>query len=268
MAKVGKNEFKSVKLRLIDPPRDITRMEISDSEIAELAQSIEEKGLLQPILLNEDGERYEIVAGHRRFLAVKSLNRGAILAKIVRMDPEQVGLARAVENLQRANLTPVEEGIIYTNLALAHGMSNDEIAKRMGKSAGVVRRRQDILTMPDYLQQFIHHKAISLSVAEELMSCSDKAHRQYLAEMAAEHGVTKEVARMWVSDWRKTLRGSKEAGGGGGLERSVMEPEIIYRPCDVCKGPVDINEMREMRMCTDCHENLTNAMKRRSKNET
>jgi len=264
LVKTRQNRFKQLLLSEIDPPGDIVRMEIRVEEIEELARSIEEQGLLQPIVVNDTGGRFEIIAGHRRFLAVRWLKRKTILSKIVTMDPEAVSLARASENLQRRDLTPFEEGVIYTNLALQHKMTIEDIGRRMGKSPGVVRRRQDILTMPESMQRAIHMKKISLSVAEELQGCSEKGHREYLIEMAIEHGVTKEVARMWVSDWKKSLRGGPDAGGEGDHLRGVMEPEIIYRPCDACKGPVDINVMHELRMCPECHKRIIEAIKESS----
>ena len=261
MEKTSRNRFQAVKLSLIDRPKDIVRMDIDEVEIGELARSIEEQGLLQPIVINEDGERFEIVAGDRRFLAVRSLKHKTILAKIVKMDKAAVALARATENLQRKDLTPFEEGVIYTNLRMGFNMKLDEISRRVGKSAAVVKRRMDILRMPEVIQRAIHGKRVSLTVAEELMACGDEGHREYLLEMAVEHGVTKEVARLWVNDWKKGLRGKEGAGDQGGGLGIATEPEKIYRPCDACHGPVDLNVIKELRMCPDCFGRIVKALK-------
>ncbi len=260
MAAQKREVFRKLEMREIDPPGDVTRMEITTEDIQELASSIEEQGLLQPILVNKSGDRYEIVAGDRRFRAHKMLKRTKIMCKIVDVDPETVALQRAMENLQRKNLTPLEEGVIYINLNVSHGLSIDEIAKRSGLSPGVVRRRMDILEMPDNLQRAIHEKKVNSTVAEELMLCGDPGHRDYLIQMAVDHGVTRDVVRMWVADWRKKLRGTQNAGDNGGGVRTIMEPEIIYRPCDACKGPVDLAVVKELRMCPDCYENIVRAL--------
>lgn len=260
MAYAKREVFRKLEIKQIDPPGDITRMEITDVDIAELASSIEEQGLLQPILVNKAGDRFEIVAGHRRYLAHKLLKRARIMCKVVDIDPETVALQRAMENLQRKDLSPLEEGVIYFNLNTAHGLSIDNIAKRSGLSAGVVRRRMDILNMPELLQKAVHEKKVNATVAEELMMCGDPGHRDYLIQMASEHGVTRDVVRLWVSDWKKGLRAGKSASEGGGGVRSILEPEIIYRACDVCKGPVDLAAVRELRMCPGCYRNIKNAL--------
>lgn len=261
LEKSSQNRSKQVKLTLIDPPGDIVRMDIDEGEIIELARSIEEQGLLQPIVVNENRERYEIVAGHRRFLAVQSLKGKTIEAKVVKMDKGAVALARATENLQRRDLTPLEEGVIYWNLKKGFEMDLDEISRRMGKSPAVIKRRMDILRMPAVMQKAIHAKTVSLTVCEELMSCGDAAHREYLLVMAIEHGVTKDVARMWVQDWKKSLRIPTDAGIEGRGPGIATEAEIIYRPCDACKGPVDLNAIRELRMCPECYGRIVEALK-------
>ncbi len=260
MAYPKKEVFRKLEIKDIDPPGDVTRMEITDHDILELANSIAEQGLLQPILVNKSGDRFEIVAGHRRLLAHKQLKLNRIMCKVVDIDPETVALQRAMENLQRKNLTAFEEGVIYVNLNSAHGLSIDEIAKRSGLSAGVVRRRMDILAMPDNLQRAVHEKKVNATVAEELMLCGDLGHRDYLIQMAADHGVTRDVVRLWVSDWKKKCRVKLNAGDPGGGVRTIMEPEIIYRPCDACKGPVDLSLVKELRMCPDCYEKVSRAL--------
>jgi len=260
LVKMAASEFKDVEVGLIDPPGDVVRVEIAEFEIRELAESIKEQGLLQPIVLNTNGKRFEIIAGHRRFLAVQVLGWKKIMAKVVKMAAGKVALARATENIQRHDLTAFEEGMIYQDLEDKHKMNIDQIAKRMGKSAGVVKRRMEILKMPESLRRAIHQRTLSLTVAEELQGCLDEAHREYLTEMAIEHGVTKEVARMLVQDWRKTLRTDSVAGIGGGLDRNLAPPEVIYRPCDACHGPVDLSEGMELRLCQECGAAIKKAL--------
>jgi len=262
------NEFTEIKVELIDRPETGVRLSIDPAEVDELAQSIRQQGLLQPIVLNKKKGRYEIVAGDRRFLAVQALRRKTISARIVEMSELEVDLARGAENLQRRDLTPYEEGHIYVNLSVKHNMTNDQIGKKMGKSPGVVKRRMDILGMPDSFQRAIHLGKVSVSVAEELLGCSDSAHREYLIEMAIEHGITKEVGRMWVQDWKKGLRRSAEDGGNGGSRKSVMEPEIFYRSCDACRGAVDLNKVQEFRVCPECYKLIADAILKAGPNDT
>lgn len=247
-----RESFRKVKINLIDRPTDVARLDIDQSEIEELACSIGEQGLLQPIVINKVGNRFEVVAGDRRLMAVKTLHHKMIMARVVEMGKKEVALARATENLQRKNLTPVEEAMQYQGMFKKLKLSLEEIGKKVGKSPGVVKRRMDVLRMPESFKIALHAKKISMTVAEELWSCQDAAHREYLLEMGIEHGITRTVARMWVDDYNKELRNKLEFGGEGRGKGSVMEKEIIYRSCDLCREPVDLSKVEEIRMCPDC----------------
>jgi ParB/RepB/Spo0J family partition protein len=257
-----------VDVSLIDPPNVADRIEIRPEKVRELADSIREIGLLQPLVLNEcpDGSgngasRYEIVAGHRRFLAIRSLGWDKVPARIVKLDPQAVAVARASENLQREDLSPIEEARIYERMINDLGMSYDKVAKKCGRSPGTVKRRMNALEMPVTFQEALHSRKITLTVAEELMLCADGSYREYLLEMAVEHGVTKVVARQWVDDWKKAQRRSDSSGGDGLRDPNVSEPQIIYRSCGLCAGPVDVMKMQHIEMCPDCYARLYEILK-------
>ena len=253
MVKAKKKEiYKRIKLDLIDRPDDIVRMEINQDELQELAASIQERGLMQAIEVTPRGDRFLIVFGDRRFLAHKMLKKVDIMCRVEDMEDDQVVLDRAMENVQRVNLTTFEEGHLYKGLLEKVGMSLDEISRRVGKSPGVVQRRMDILRMPDSFQKALHGGFISISVAEELWSCPDAARREYFLNMAVEHGITKEVARQWVQEFKKSLRLTGEPGGDGRSPSPVYEDLPIYRGCDVCKGPVEYKDLVELRICAKC----------------
>lgn len=262
MAKrVKKEVFKRIRLDMIDRPEEIVRLEIDQGELKELADSISERGLMQPIEVTPRGERYLIVFGDRRYLAHKMLLKKEIMCRIEDIEDEQVILDRAMENVQRVNLTPFEEGHIYAGLKEKAGMSLDEISRRTGKSPGTVQRRIDILRMPDSFQQALHAKKISVSVAEELWSCPDEAKREYFVDLATEHGITKEIARKWVSDFKKETRDPVKAGDEGNFAPLEYENVPIFRACDLCKGPVEYKDLREIRTCPKCYKTVIDAMK-------
>ena len=253
--------FKNVQVKLIDRPDHVARIEIDQFEIDELARSISSQGLLQPIVINKVGSRFEVVAGDRRLMAVKKLSHTKIMARVVEMDKKEVALARATENLQRKNLTPLEEAMEYRRMHKDLKVSLERIGEIIGKSPGVVKRRMDVLRMPESFQTALHTKKIGLGVAEELWSCSDAAHREYLVEMAVEHGITTNIARMWVLDFNKAQRTKLGGSGEGGGLSSVMENDPIYRSCDLCKDPVDLSKVEELRMCKTCFDAIVKIVK-------
>lgn len=252
MGKPSKQTIKDLFLALIDEPKGIIRMDINQVGIQELAQSISQVGLLQPILVARDGDRYEIVFGHRRFLASKKLGLTTIRALVRDMDQKAIGIARATENISRADLTPLEEAATYDNLIKEYGFSLEQIAQKMAKSAGTIKRRMDLLRMPPSLQQAVHKKQISMSVAEELWPISDPTDLDYYLSFALEGGCTTEVARSWCKDWRDLKRRKASNGEPTPSQLAPNEPRPIYVACDLCAGPTELGKETVLRLCPDC----------------
>ena len=262
MVKTAKKEiFRRINLSLIDRPEEIVRLEIDQGELAELAASIAERGLMQPIEVAPRSNRFVIVFGDRRFLAHQLLKKKDIMCRVEELEDSEIVVNRATENIQRVNLTPFEEGHIYVGLMKKAGFSLDEISKKFGKSPGVIQRRMDIMRMPESFQMAIHAGSVSITVAEEFWSCPDAARREYFLEMAVEHGVTKSVARMWVDDYKKEKRSSEGASEPGRGVGPVYEDTPIYRGCDICKDPVKYEELVDLRICPGCNGSIVAALK-------
>lgn len=252
MAQPLKPIIKEVSLDLIDEPKGIIRMDIDPAGIEELAQSISEIGLLQPILVAIDGDRFEVVFGHRRYLACKKLELLKVRSIVRAMTPQEIGIARATENISRADLTPLEEAATYENLIKEYGFTLEQVAQKMGKSAGTIKRRMDLLRMPPSLQKAVHKKQISMSVAEELWPISDPTDLDYYLGFALEGGCTTEVARSWCKDWRDAKRRKANNNEPTPSQLAPNEPRPIYVTCDLCLGPMELGQEIVLRVCPDC----------------
>lgn len=256
MTKRQKEVVKDVELTLIDEPDGIARLEIDQEYISELAQSIREIGLLQPILLAIKGDRFEIVAGHMRYLAHFKAGLTKIRAVVRELTREQIVIMRATENLNRKDLTPIEEAITYDDLNKTYKISIPDIAKRVGKSPGLIKRRMDLLRMPEVLTKALHLKRISISVAEELWPISDLAALDYYLTFALNGGCTSAVARQWCKDWKDSVRRNKAATGESSPLSSPLEPRPTFVACDLCNGPMKIGEETVIRACPGCAETI------------
>lgn len=260
MAKVLKAKLQEVKLDLIDEPAGIIRLEIDQEAVKTLAENIDRVGLQQPIVLRPVGERFEIVAGHRRYLAHKLLGRDKIAGVVRAMDDMGCALARASENIRRVDLSPIEEAAVYSDLRDRCGMTIDQIGEQMGKTTGVVKRRLDLLKMPGQLQKAVHKKEITYGVAEELWRISDIGQMEYYLSFAIEHGVTVAVARVWVKDWKDSVRRSRDDVEGGGYESSPLESRPVWVTCDICHGPMEIGTEEVFRCCAGCSNTIRSAV--------
>lgn len=260
--KTSKSTFKKISMSLIDRPDDIVRLEIKEDEVRELADSIRERGLMQPIGVSPRKDRFLIVFGDRRYLAHELLGKKDIMCVIQERSEEQVVIDRVVENIQRVNLSPFEEAHIYHGLMKKAGLSIDAISGMVAKSAGVIQRRLDVLRMPESFQKALHSGSINVTIAEELWKCPDKGKREYFLELAIDHGISMRVAREWVDEFKKELRKTEKIDGEGRGAAAPFEDTPIYRACDLCSGPVDYKELKELRICRGCHVSIFEALKK------
>jgi len=260
MAKKVSEKLEYVDLKQIDEPKSMARLDINAEAVTELAQSISEIGLLQPIVLREDGQRYEIIAGHRRYLAHKQLEVTTIKSIVKTMSDQDAIIARASENLARVDLTPMEEATIYSDLVNVHEMTLEQIGQKMGKTPGTIKRRLDLLKMPPALQQAVHKGQISMSAAEELWPISNMTDLEYYLLFAIENGCTKEVARGWCKQWKDTQRHQANPSEEGGGASSPYEPRPYYVPCDICNGPEEMEKMVRMAICPACYKTIKENM--------
>lgn len=250
----------NVPLTLIDRPVTPDRLSIDPEYIKELAASIVETGLHSPILLYPRDGRYEIVAGDCRYQAFQSLGRPEIPAFISVFDAKDVSVIRATENLQRQDLTIIEEARTYWRLHNEQGMSWDEIAKRTGKKAAQVKRRYDLLKLPEILIMALHAKKIGYAVAEELNRLKDLGRVEYYLGYCVDHGATKEVVASWVKEELSLIRQKESTSGGGEWGSPTLELMPVFVACDLCKGPMEIKKVVYMRICPECHATIKQNM--------
>lgn len=253
MKKAEIMKVQNVLLTLIDRPAVPDRLSIDPEYIRELAASIAEVGLMSPVLLTPRGGRYEIVAGDCRYQAFLSLGRADIPAIIQELDAENVSISRATENLQRKDLTIIEEARIYRTLHNDHNMSWDQIGQRCGKFPAHVKRRYDLLKMPEILIVALHERKIGYAVAEELCRLKDVGRIDYYLGYCVDHGATKQIVADWVKEELSLMRQKEFAGVGGDWGSALPEQSPIYVSCDLCKGPMDIKRVVYMRICSECH---------------
>lgn len=248
-----------IKMDLIDRPVKIARETIDPEKIRELAESIRESGLLQPVLLRPSNGRFEMVAGDRRYLAHKLLNLKEIKAIVRELDDRETVIIRGIENLQRVDLTPSEEAAVYLLLREEGGLSIKEIAKKTGKSFNTIDRYLHFAKLPEECRRAVDRKDLSMSVLEVLREIDDEVAFDYHFKMAASNGITAQVARMWVDDYEKTKAGVYY-GDDGSLPPPSLEIESkpVFMTCEVCLGPCEIKAVRNLVVCPECRKKMKN----------
>ncbi|MFP3881549.1 MAG: ParB/RepB/Spo0J family partition protein [Actinomycetota bacterium] len=173
----------------IKPNPDQPRSRFDDEALAELAASIEEVGVLQPVVLTrgDDGALY-LVAGERRWRAARRAGLTTIPAVVRGASGETTLIEALVENLQRQDLTPLEEAHAYRQLLEETGMNQDWVAERVGKSRPAVSNALRLLQLPGAVQRMIDAGSLSAGHARALLGLDDEKYAVYLAEKVVKDG--------------------------------------------------------------------------------
>lgn len=209
-ASAFKREVSSIPISKIKTNPYQPRKFFSENAIKELARSIREVGLLQPITLRSTASGYELVAGERRLGACKMLGMKEISAIVVpNMRECEAALLAMIENLQREDLHFLEEAEGYQSLMRQHGLTQEELGRRLSKSQSCIANKVRLLRLPRSIKEKIisyqlterHARALMRLPDESLQNkIADRAGREGLSVMATENLVEQELARIYVSE--------------------------------------------------------------------
>lgn len=145
-----------------------------NKNIAELAESIKNYGILQPLLLRKDGEKYIIVAGERRWRAAKMLNLKEVPANVIDLNDKEVLEVSLIENIQRQDLNPIEEALAYRKLIEEFSLTQKELSERIGKSRVAITNTMRLVNLDERVQQYLIESVISEGHGRVLLSIEDK----------------------------------------------------------------------------------------------
>lgn len=177
--------IKEIAISDIIPNPEQPRKDFDTQALNELADSLLVHGLLQPLLVRPVGERYCIIAGERRMRAAKIAGFTKI-AVIVQVCTDQEMAERAlIENIQRADLTPVEEGFAYARLIEEYGMTQEMVAQRVGKARATVANLLRVILLPNVVLELLKGDKISLGHAKILLGLKDTTIQVLIAQKAA-----------------------------------------------------------------------------------
>lgn len=180
--------LEELPIESIQPNRHQPRLHFDEESLTELASSIREIGVLQPVLVRPTEEGYELLAGERRWRAARRAGLRVIPA-IVRVTDELGAVERAlVENLHRQDLTPLEEAAAYQQLIEDFGLTHEQVAHRVGKSRSAVTNTLRLMSLPPSIQHLLADGRLSAGHAKALLGTPDRAFQEQLARRAAAEG--------------------------------------------------------------------------------
>ena len=183
-------EIFEITLKDIMPNRFQPREVFNDSELNELAQSIKEHGVIQPILVRKVGDKYELIAGERRFRASQLAGKETIPAIVTVMDDKETAKVALIENLQRKDLTPIEEARTYQTILKLDSMTQEELAQNLGKSQSTIANKLRLLNLDDSAQTALLNGQISERHARSLLNLPDKQEQQKMVDKIIQNRMT------------------------------------------------------------------------------
>ena len=239
----------SLQLELLDANQKQPRTEFEKEKLEELAQSIRAQGVIQPVIVQSNGEgRYLILAGERRTRAARLAGLTEIPA-LVRRDPlddSQVLQLALVENLQRADLNVLEEARAFQQLREVHGMTQDEIARQVGRSRSAVANHLRLLKLPGPILELLAAGRLTAGQARPLLSLPKTEDQQELAATAADGGLSaREIESLVAASLAPegTTRDSSSSKGAS-QEQDVNTRKAAERLTRALQTKVEIRRTR------------------------
>lgn len=240
------SETRDVAMSLIDPPEIAVRLFTNVDGLEELMESMNEVGLKVPIKLRPRGDRFEVVYGHRRFIAAGRLSWKKITAIIEELSDFECIVTRYHENHGRDEVNPVEDAYYLRELIDKHGLDEAGICKLVKKGPEYIARRLRILRLDTMLIDALAERKIPLGAAEALGQITDDNMRKMYLFHAIQGGHSVSTVKLWVSQWKQT----QVPGASVPVVTEAAADTPAYVPvqlaCEICGPCMDTYNLRSI----------------------
>lgn len=199
----AQKEKTDIEVSLIDANPWQPRTEFEDDKLEELSASIKANGIIQPLVLRHKGERYQIIAGERRFRAAQKAGLTTVPAVIRDIDDSKMLEVALIENIQRADLNPIEEAISYQRLIEECKVTQEEMANRVGKNRSTITNFLRLLKLPKEIQEGLRRRDISMGHARALIGIDDEATQTMLYQQTVEYGYSVRRVEELVNEYKE-----------------------------------------------------------------
>ena len=234
------NEYKEVfvNISLVEPNRNQPRKEFDKNALSELANSIKQYGILQPIIVQKNEDMYEIIAGERRWRAAKEAGLTEVPVIIRDYDKQKIMEISIIENIQRENLNPIEEAMAYQSLMEEYGLKHEELAERVSKNRSTITNSMRLLKLSDNIQQMIIDGKISAGHAKVLLSVENTSEQEKIAQELISKSLSVRELEKLVKQYIKPRKKKKSKDD---TDYSLFYKEYEDRLKDILGTKVQIN---------------------------
>ena len=210
---VGSVSSNEIAIAKIEPNPDQPRTNFNQEELEELSESIKKNGLLQPILVRQVGDKYQIIAGERRWQACKLAGLEKVPVQIKQADDDETFILALIENIQRSDLNPIEEAYGYRRMMERGGMTQAEVAQAVSKGRTTITNALRLLELPEQAQQLLFDEKLTAGHARAILSVPTEEGRLKLTDKIIEEKLSvrdaERIARL-LSGKKESVRKTKE----------------------------------------------------------
>lgn len=222
LPETGKEGVSEINVSEIFPNKNQPRQNFDREKLEQLARSIVQHGVLQPVVLRKAERGYEIVAGERRWRAARIAGLKSIPAVVKELDDRQVMELALIENLQREDLNPIEEAEAYKKLIDEFGLTQEEISAAVGRSRSAVANTLRLLTLPKDIQKLIRDEILTAGHARAIIPLNDRQRREVIERIIKDNLSVRETEKLASSVTQKKAKKTKK---GKAKDAWIMEIE-------------------------------------------
>lgn len=250
--KVKEPELKEISTSLLKGPPNPMREKVTPESVEDLAASIREVGVIEPLIVRKVGKHFEVIAGERRLAGARLAKLAKVPCLIRKAGDSDADILKLHENLYREAVDPISEGLFFLSLKERYGIANEQIAGKIHKSVSYVRDRVAILDYPEDVREALKGKEIVLAVAKELAAIDDPLTRKDYLSHAVKSGVTSTVAAQWRRDYKVRQTYQQANGGKHAPPPAALESPKSAITCFLCQGEVDLGFSRTLYAHPEC----------------
>ena len=243
-----------VEIEKLVEPREILRGYMDQEKMAELMRSMEMVGLIEPLVVKRVKGKYEIIAGHRRYLAAVKLGWKSVPCVQISNVYEYGDLMKLHENLYREDIRPIDESLFLIRLKEVMKCSAEKLAAMIGRSNSYVSERLGMCEWPSDVLKLVEDEVFPFSVGREFAKIDDDGVRSNYIRFAVEGGINPAVARKWKEAYQKEKleKGAAEVPNEPPVSSARSDPQMFK--CQVCDKVEQIAATVLVRICNPCYD--------------
>jgi len=259
------SKIKFINLADLNLPEFQAHSDTPREQLQELAESIKQIGIIEPLIVRNTDQGIEIVAGCLRYQAAILAGLKAAPCINMTLDPKSAEILKLHENVKRIPLDHIDQGMTFIMMMETFNMTEKAISECVGKSIAYISQHVSLVRIDNELTQAVKECSISFSQARELMRLNDKDERMRLLSYCQNDGATVQVLQRWVQEALHNIPKSSSSEPLSPSSLLPLQTPEISRNCQACGNSVEIGKIQQVIFCPDCAHAILSAISEEKK---